>query len=75
MEFTVATKDKKEIEFIHDISNQVVIAQGGVGFVFSRFKKKNKFEEDELDSMKKIMTAIEEIVKLVNDQKVRFRGN
>ena len=67
------TKDQKQIEFIHDISNQVVVAQGGVGFVFSRLKKKNKFEGDELESMQKIITAIEQITKLLQEQKFRFR--
>jgi len=71
----VAPKDKKEIEFIHDISNQVVIAQGGAGFVLSRLQKKNKFEEDELESLKKIVDAISKISQLIHDQKSRFRAS
>ena len=67
------TKDQKQIEFIHDISNQIVVAQGGAGFVFSRLKKKNKFEGDELESMQKIITAMEQITKLLQEQKFRFR--
>ena len=73
MEFNVALKDNKEIEFIHDISNQIVIAQGGAGFVFSRLKKKNKFEEDELESMEKVTKAIGEITKLIQERKSQFR--
>ena len=71
----VASKDKEEIEFIHDISNQVVIAQGGAGFVLSRLQKKNKFEEDELESLKKIVDAISQISQLIHDQKSRFRAS
>ncbi len=74
MGYKLSIKDKKEIEFIHDLSNQVVIAQGGAGFVLSRLKKRNKFEEDELESFEKIITAIEQIIKLLQEQKSRFRA-
>ncbi len=70
----MVSKNKKEVEFIHDISNQVVIAQGGVGFVFSRLKKNNRFEDDELESFQKITSVIENIIKLLQEQKTRFRS-
>jgi len=65
----VDIKNNKEIEFLHDISNQIVIAQGGAGFVFSRLKKKNKLEDDELESIKKIIAAIEKIIGLIHKEK------
>ena len=35
--------------------------------------KKNKFEEDELESMEKITKAIGEITKLIQERKTQFR--
>ena len=69
----MAIKNSKEIEFLHDISNQIVIAQGGAGFVFSRLKKKNKLEEDELESIEKIIAAIEKIIELIHKEKYQLK--
>ena len=73
MEFCVAIKNSKEIEFIHDISNQIVIAQGGIGFVFSRLKKKNTLEQDELESIEKVIGAIEKIIQLIKEEKHQLK--
>ena len=73
MEFQVAIQDNKEIEFIHDISNQIVIAQGGVGFVFSRLKKKNKLNQEEHESIEKIIKAIEIMINRIKEEKHQLR--
>ena len=73
MDFNVAIKNDKEIEFIHDISNQIVVAQGGAGFVFSKLRKKNKLEQDELESIEKVIGAIENIIQLIREKKHQLR--
>ncbi len=69
----MAIQDNKEIEFIHDISNQIVIAQGGVGFVFSRLKKKNKLNQEEHESIEKIIKAIEIMINRIKEEKHQLR--
>jgi hypothetical protein len=69
----VSIENSKEIEFLHDISNQIVIARGGAGFVFSRLKKKNKVEDDDLESIEKVITAIEKIIELIHKEKHQFK--
>ena len=69
----MAIQDNKEIEFIHDISNQIDIAQGGVGFVFSRLKKKNKLNQDEQESIEKVIQAIETMICRIKEEKHQLR--
>ena len=58
-----------ERQFLHDISNQLVIAQGMGSFVLSALENTADCEEKVLKRMEKSVKAIEKMITMVKDRR------
>jgi hypothetical protein len=59
----------KERKFLHDISNQLVVAQGMGHMVLKNLKGVENLTEKELVRMEKTVKAVENIVSMVKEQR------
>ncbi len=68
----------KERTFLHDISNQLVIAQGMGSFVLGTVKKRteeaNDLESKELIRMEKTIKAINKMIDMVKERREVVKG-
>lgn len=55
----------KEREFLHDISNQLLIAQGMGSFVLDQIQEREPEDSKERIRMEKAMKAVDKIVKML----------
>ena len=64
---------KAERAFLHDLSNQLVIAQGMSGFVLSSIRKNETSDSPELRRLEKAVLAIEKMVTMVKKRRELLR--
>ncbi|MCB9060363.1 MAG: hypothetical protein H6622_02440 [Halobacteriovoraceae bacterium] len=62
-------EEQTERQFLHDISNQLVIAQGMGSFVLSTLEKQEDVDEKLLKRMEKSINAIEKMIQMVKDRR------
>lgn len=60
--------------FLHDLSNQLVVAQGMGGYVLGRLKKKEDVDPKELTRMEKTVKAIDRMIVMVKDRREALRA-
>ena len=60
---------KGERKFLHDISNQLVVAQGMGGFILKALKKREDSSEKEIERMEKSLNAIKNMVEMVQSRR------
>lgn len=58
-----------ERTFLHDISNQLVVAQGMGGFVLKSLQKRDDISEKELERMEKTLISVKNMVKMVQERR------
>ena len=58
-----------ERKFLHDVSNQLVVAQGMGGFILKALKNHADTSEKELERMEKSLTAIKNIAEMVQNRR------
>lgn len=64
----------EERSFLHDISNQLVIAQGMGGFVLNSIQKESGDDSKEYERMGKTITAIDKMIQMVRERRELVRG-
>lgn len=64
----------QERAFLHDLSNQLVIAQGMGGFVLSTIEKTATDESKELQRMRKTINAIDKMIQMVRERREVVRS-
>lgn len=62
-------KSLTERGFLHDISNQLVIAQGMGSFVLSSISKKENEDSKELQRMQKVMKSVDKMIDMVRGRR------
>ena len=60
--------------FLHDLSNQLVVAQGMGGYVLGRLKKREDVDPKELTRMEKTVKAIDRMIVMVKDRREVLRA-
>ena len=68
-----ASYTKEERTFLHDVSNQLVVAQGMANFVFGKLKKEKEEGSKELERMGKAVRAVESIIELVKARREKLK--
>lgn len=68
-EMTVEEMAMAERKFLHDVSNQLVIAQGMSSFLKKALEKNKSITEKEKERMGKIEKSVKELVNLVKDRR------
>ena len=68
------TPKSAERVFLHDLSNQLVVAQGMGGYVLGRLKKKEDIDPKELTRMEKTVKAIDRMIVMVKDRREALRS-
>ncbi|MCK5882119.1 MAG: hypothetical protein KAG61_00405 [Bacteriovoracaceae bacterium] len=63
-----------ERSFLHDLSNQLVIAQGMGGFVLNSIEKAVDEDSKELQRMRKTVNAIDKMIQMVRDRRDAVRS-
>ncbi len=63
-----------ERAFLHDLSNQLVIAQGMGGFVLNAIEKTSGEDSKELQRMRKSIAAIDKMIQMVRERREVVRG-
>ena len=63
-----------ERTFLHDVSNQLVIAQGMGSFVLKHIKEKSADDAKELIRMQKTMKAIDKIIEQVKARRENIKS-
>ena len=60
---------KKERVFLHDISNQIVIANGMTGLVLEKLEAKEKLDDKDMERIKKALKALEKMIVLLTERR------
>ncbi|MEI8347115.1 MAG: hypothetical protein WCG27_06595 [Pseudomonadota bacterium] len=60
---------KNERSFLHDISNQIVIANGMTGLVIEKLDAKQSLEEKDAERLRKAMRALDKMIVMINDRR------
>lgn len=63
-----------ERAFLHDLSNQLVIAQGMGGFVLNAIEKTSGEDSKELQRMRKTIGAIDKMIQMVRERREVVRS-
>lgn len=58
-----------ERAFLHDLSNQLVIAQGMGSYVMGQLKQKEAADSKEVVRMEKVMKSVDKIIELVRSRR------
>jgi len=69
IEKTLAEQVLEERKFLHDLSNQLVVAQGMGGFVQRALEKSDAVAAQELERLGKNLTAVKKMVDLVKSRR------
>ncbi len=64
----------QERAFLHDLSNQLVIAQGMGGFVLNTIEKTAGDDSKELQRMRKTVNAIDKMIQMVRERRETVRA-
>ena len=68
-EVTVEIMLLEERQFLHDLSNKLVIAQGMANIVLSKLKKEDNVDEAIIDKQVKAVTALNDQVTLLKERR------
>lgn len=68
-ELSVEEMAMAERKFLHDVSNQLVIAQGMSSFLKKALERNESITPKELERMGKIEKSVKELVNLVKDRR------
>ncbi len=73
------TKELEEIKlgerkFLHDIANDIVVAQGMCSFVLKKVKDNRPLEEKDLERLEKTIEAINKMTKKVKERRAVLIG-
>jgi hypothetical protein len=60
---------KKERVFLHDISNQIVIANGMAGLVLEKLEAKENLDDKDMERMKKALKALEKMIAMLTERR------
>lgn len=63
-----------ERAFLHDLSNQLVIAQGMGGFVLNAIEKTSGEDSKELQRMRKTIAAVDKMIQMVRERREVVRS-
>ncbi len=69
MSKTVEEMALEERKFLHDISNQLVVAQGMGSFVLRSMNKKDDVDEKDKQRMEKTLNAVNQIITMVKERR------
>jgi Ribonuclease G/E len=64
-----------ERKFLHDIANDIVVAQGMCTFVLRKVKENKPLEEKDLERLEKTLEAINKMTKKIKDRRAILIGN
>jgi hypothetical protein len=68
-ELTIGDVTLEERNFLHDLSNQLVIAQGMTSIVLKTLKKDEGIDPKVLDRLEKAVGAVNKQVEMVKDRR------
>ena len=66
---------KGERKFLHDLSNDVVVAQGMCTFVLRKVKENKPLEEKDVERLEKTLDSINKITKQIKARKAVLIGD
>lgn len=70
MSKTVHDQAMEERKFLHDLSNQLVVAHGMGSFVLKQFEKReDETDPKEFERLKKSITAVEKMIDLIKERR------
>lgn len=68
-DLTIEELAKSEREFLHDISNHIVVAQGMTNFVFRALKENKPAEAKDIERLEKAIEAISKMVTTLKERR------
>lgn len=64
---------EEEREFLHDVSNYLVVAQGMTGYVFGKLSEEKPEDSKEVVRLKKAVNAIDSLVTIVKARREKIK--